>query len=555
LTLRRPPTLLLIVLILLVGLAFRLVNIGFGLPAMYDPDEPLFVLKAFKLIDGHTLNPGWFGHPGTTTIYLLALIDIIVALVGLGSGAFATLPQFAAAVYANPGLIFIPSRVAMALIGVGTIWLAFLIARRLFDDRVAVVAAAFVALNAVHIAWSQIIRTDIPCSLFMLAALLFAIRSGQEGRLRDTIYAAMFAGVATATKWPGSTVMIAVAGAAFHLWRADRDVPALLRRLALATVAMVGGLFASSPYIFLDWRTVIGNVNGEVASGHLAHSGHGFMADLWWFLDAQVAGSMGWIGLTLTLSGLVLIARRPLARATLLPAAILFLILISAQQQIWSRWITPILPMLAIAAALATVTIGRWLAARSAPRWRTMVVPLIAAIVLLPSLAGAVTGAQERANDVRGQASTWAIAHIPAGSTVVVEQLALDLRPQPWRFLFPIGEAGCVDGRQILKGGVKFESVQKARRGSAIVDVGNVAADKLETCRADYAILTYYDLYLTEQKDFPDQVKRYNELIRSGRTVAIFSAPARFAGWPSVRIIELDRRSAAKRVAVAESLP
>ena len=553
-TLRRPPTLLLIGAILLIGLALRLVNIGFGLPAMYDPDEPLFVLKAFELISKQTLNPGWFGHPGTTTIYLLALIDIGVALVGLGSGAFATLPQFAAAVYADPRLIFIPSRIAMALIGVGTIWLSFLVARRLFDDRVAVVAAAFLALNAVHVAWSQIIRTDIPCSLFMLAALLFAISSGQEGRLRDTVYAALFAGFATATKWPGSSVMIAVAGAAFHLWRADRDIAALVRRLAIATVALLAGLFVASPYIFLDWRTVIANVGGEVAGGHLGHSGHGFVANLWWFLHLQVAGSMGWVGLALVIGGFVLIARRRLARATLLPAALLFLVLIASQAQIWSRWITPILPLFAIAAALATVSAGRWLAERAAPQWRVAVVPLVASLALLPSLAGAVEGARERANDTRAQASAWAIAHIPAGSTVVVEQLALDLRPQPWRILFPIGEVGCIDGRQILKGGVKLEKVQKARRGSSIVDLGNVASDKLETCRADYAILTYYDLYLAEQAGFPDQVERYRELIGSGRTVALFRAPAKFAGWPSVRIIAMNRRSAAKRVAAAEPL-
>ena len=93
-----------------------------------------------------------------------------------------------------------------------------------------------------------------------------------------------------------------------------------------------------------------------------------------------------------------------------------------------------------------------------------------------------------------------------------------------------------------------------ARRGSSIVDLGNVASDKLESCRADYAILTYYDLYLAEQAGFPDQVERYRELIGSGRTVALFRAPAKFAGWPSVRIVALNRRSAAKRVAAAESL-
>ncbi|WP_309610598.1 hypothetical protein [Sphingomonas sp.] len=238
-----------------------------------------------------------------------------------------------------------------------------------------------------------------------------------------------------------------------------------------------------------------------------------------------------------------------------MPAALLFLVLIASQPQVWSRWITPILPLFAIAAALATVSAGRCLAKWAAPRWRVAVVPMVASLALLPSLAGAVVGARERANDTRAQASAWAIAHIPAGSTVVVEQLALDLRPQPWRILFPIGEAGCVDGRQILNGGVKLEKVQKARRGSSIVDLGNVTPDKSLTCRADYAILTYYDLYLAEQEGFPEQVRRYRELIGSGRTVALFRAPARFAGWPTTRIIALHPPLVPKRVAKLESLP
>ena len=64
-------------LILLVALAWRLNNIGFGLPSMYDPDEPIFMIKALHLLADGTLNPGWFGHPGSTTIYLVALIDAL----------------------------------------------------------------------------------------------------------------------------------------------------------------------------------------------------------------------------------------------------------------------------------------------------------------------------------------------------------------------------------------------------------------------------------------------------------------------------------------------
>jgi hypothetical protein len=68
--------------ITLIALAVRLHNVGFGLPSLYDPDEPIFMVIAAKLLSGRTLNPGWFGHPGSTTIYLIALIDMLRQLFG-----------------------------------------------------------------------------------------------------------------------------------------------------------------------------------------------------------------------------------------------------------------------------------------------------------------------------------------------------------------------------------------------------------------------------------------------------------------------------------------
>ncbi|MCA1654714.1 MAG: glycosyltransferase family 39 protein [Sphingomonadales bacterium] len=538
-TLRRPPATVVLGLILVIGLVWRLINIGFGLPAMYDPDEPLFVMKAFKLLNEHTLNPGWFGHPGTTTIYLLAGVDLLVAGTALASGRFATLAQFAAGVYAHPGLIFIPSRLAMVMIAVGTIWLTYLIASRLFDTSAGLLAAAFLAFNALHIAWSQVIRTDIHCSLFMLASLLFAIRGAHQGARRDFLVAGLFAGFAMATKWPGGSILIAVAGAAFHRWQCERRADAFLRPLIMAAAAALIGLFIASPFILLDWRTVIADVGGEVATGHLGHSGHGLVLNLGWYLQTQVAGTMGWLGLALTLAGLLLLLRDAVARVTLLPATLVFLALISAQPQIWSRWLTPVLPMLSIAAALATVTAARWITARSPARFRPALHAIIALVALAPSVAGAAQGTRERANDTRDQASAWARAHIPPGRTIVVEHLALDLRPQPWRILFPIGTAGCVDGRRALSGGVKYEDVQKARRRSPIVDLGNIPTDKLASCKADYAILTYYDLYLAERKSFPNQIDSYNRLIGAGHTVAVFRTEPGVAGWPVTRIVAL----------------
>ena len=70
-------------LILIAALGWRLNNIGFGLPSMYDPDEPIFMITALRMLAEGTFNPGWFGHPGSTTIYLVAAIDAAVASAGL----------------------------------------------------------------------------------------------------------------------------------------------------------------------------------------------------------------------------------------------------------------------------------------------------------------------------------------------------------------------------------------------------------------------------------------------------------------------------------------
>lgn len=235
-------------IILLVALAWRLHNIGFGLPSLYDPDEPIFMIKALELLTNGTLNPKWFGHPGSTTIYLLALIDAAVVGSELASGAYASVDAFAKAAFENPGLLFIPARTAMALLGVLAVWMTYLVGRRTHGTSVALIAAALLAFNSVHIAWSQVVRTDIHASVFMLASLLFAIRIGQHGRITDYILAGLFAGFAVATKWPAVTIFIAVLGAtASRVMKSRSELKRDLLGVIVAGIAVLVGVFVASP--------------------------------------------------------------------------------------------------------------------------------------------------------------------------------------------------------------------------------------------------------------------------------------------------------------------
>jgi hypothetical protein len=487
-----------------------------------------------------TLNPGWFGHPGSTTIYLVAAIDAAVASIGLASGRYNDLAEFSRAAYADPALLFVPARVAMALIGTLCVALTYALGRRLHGPAVGLVAAGLLAINSLHIAWSQVVRTDINASVFMLACMMFAVRTVEHRALRDLLIAAAFAGLATATKWPAATVFIAVIGA-FVLANLKQRLPKWW--LVAAGAVALAAVFLASPYIFLDWPTVLANVSGEVKSGHLAHNGGSFLDNLLYYLGTPVAGSMGVVGLALALVGLAFSAvRSPVARWTMLPAALMFIGLICTQNLIWSRWVLPVLPMLCIGAGLAIVAIARPLARRLAGVRLRLAIALLTAVIAVQPMRAAFAQAIERGNDTRSQAARWASAQIPPGSRVVFEHLELSLRGQPWTILFPIGGAGCVDGVALLRGGVDFDEVQSLRGASPIIDLGNVAPDRIETCRANFAVLAYHDLYLAEAARYPAEVATYRRLLGPGRTVALFRPQPGRSGGPTVRIVALPRR-------------
>ena len=166
------------------ALIVRLNNIAFGLPSLYDPDEPLFIVKAATLLSEGTLNPRWFGHPASTTIYLTAVIEALVFGWGVIAGRYGNVSDFIAAAYVDPGVLFLPVRMAMALLGAACVGLTFALGKRLFGTAAGILAALLLALNSLHIAWSQVVRSDVQASAFMLAALIFAVRLGETGRTK-----------------------------------------------------------------------------------------------------------------------------------------------------------------------------------------------------------------------------------------------------------------------------------------------------------------------------------------------------------------------------------
>ncbi|MFM1982051.1 MAG: hypothetical protein RJB22_770, partial [Pseudomonadota bacterium] len=168
--------------LLAVAAVLRAASLHFGLPALNDPDELMFELGAVRMLRGMTLNPGWFGHPATTTIYLLVLINILVFSVGWLWGVFPDVPHFGDAIYADPSWVILPGRAAMLVFGLIVILLAGRLAARLYGRCAAAMTLVLLTFSPLHITLSQIIRSDMMACAFMLCVMLSAHRAiGTKG--------------------------------------------------------------------------------------------------------------------------------------------------------------------------------------------------------------------------------------------------------------------------------------------------------------------------------------------------------------------------------------
>lgn len=523
--------------ILLLAAILRFQSVRFGLPAINDSDELVFELGAIKMLIGHSFNPGWFGHPATTTLYVLVLVHVLVFAVGHAMGWFPSTKALATAIYADPSWAILPARIVMVLFGIWCVYLTYRLGEKLFGRGVGLLSALLLAVDPVHVAYSQVVRSDIMATAFMLLMLLATLRYGREGRWRDLLLAALWLGAATTTKWPFAACGISFVAVGALRLTGGQDAPATaLSRLVLFGAAAIVAVVAISPYLVLDHQAALRSVSGEVQVRHVGQTGQGVLWNAGWYLRQPLATAFGWFGVALAAAGIVLVARRPEPRALLLPLLAVLAAVTLTQNLIWVRWTLPLLPLLSILVAVAVFALPGGTAKRA---------PIAVAILLLfaPLLWQTQKDSAERLTDTRQAATRWAAAHIPPDASIIIEHFGFDLLSYPWALNFPLADAGCIDARAILRGKVQYSTIEALRGGHHNVDFGTLNPATRHTCGMRYAILSQYDRYMAEAPSFPVEVASYRELMgRSTILTTIRPVPGKMGG-PIIRIIRIDRPS------------
>jgi len=414
-----------VALVLGLALALRLWGSRFSLPYIYHPDEPVAVDIAVRMLQAGDFNPHFF-HWGTGYFYIVAAAYILYYSVGVALGIFHSLADLAfpqmyilgVGRIAFPAEVWIARLISVAL-GVGTVWVVYLIGRHHYSHKAGILAAALLAASPVHVAHSQIARPDVAMTFFLVLSLLYALRAMGAGGCCAWMWAGFWGGLAVATKYNAAIPVVVILCVA-HCLRHGRKAWRKTSILWAGSGAAIG--FALGiPYAIIAPREFWEGFTFGI--GHQAHGHAGMEGDtlLWYLHFLTTQGMLPWLALGYAAWGSM---RREGVTRLIAIAALAYFAVISTYTVRNDRTILPIFPLLAVLAGVALIRCGDWLK-RIQPVSHVARTSLTLAIVLLALAPPLVRIGRADWNltqkGVQTLAEEWIRSHIPTGSKIVEE--------------------------------------------------------------------------------------------------------------------------------------
>lgn len=412
--------------------AVRLIGLGFGLPAVYNPDEVAIMSRALAFAKGD-LNPHNFLYP---TFYFYVLFAWIGGyfVVGRVLGWHASLAAFQTRFFVDPTGVFLAGRSLGVACGLGGVALSYPLARRVGGRAAALAASLFLATAPFHARDSHYVKHDVPVTLAIIAAALLALRLAEgdadAGRRRRLVLAAGAAGgLACATHYFAVFLALPLAMA---LLFPPTPWPARVRDVAWAAVAAAVAFFVCSPFVVLDAGVAIRDIvaNRQIVVDRAVNAGGVLFGSAPAYLAMLVQDAIGWPVVALALGGFAVSLRRSRRRTLILVAFPVAFFLFISNTVPASRYLVPVLPFLAVLAGVGTEAMAGWLARRRGwARAATGVCTLVlAAAASAPGLVASVrTGLFFQQTDTRTLALAYIERTIPPGASIAIQPYSVPL--------------------------------------------------------------------------------------------------------------------------------
>jgi 4-amino-4-deoxy-L-arabinose transferase-like glycosyltransferase len=326
------------------------------------------------------------------------------------------------------------TRLVSIVLGVGTVWLVYLIGRAQYNHKAGILAAALLATSPAHAIQSHFAVPDVAMIFFLCLSVLYAIRWAEDGRYSDSAWAGFWGGLAAATKYNAAGLILFVLGAA-HLLRNGR------RAWRKPDILWAGGGAVIGFVLGVPGTIIATQEFGEGLAFTMRHysSGHaGMEGDSLLFYLRFLAGQ-GLLPL-LAIGGMIWgLGRRDRAAMLLGSVTLAYFGLISTYIVRNER---TILPLFSLMAALGG-TVLMWAEERLNQvchlnrAIRGLLFLIILLITFLPPLAKTVSVDRNLAQrDAQTLAREWITVHIPTGTVIAGEAYTAVLHPTEYKTIY-----------------------------------------------------------------------------------------------------------------------
>lgn len=405
---------LILLLLIAIGGFLRFYNLAWDNGHFFHPDERYIPASAAQIHFFDQLNPNFFVY-GSFPIYLFrALGDFLV---------FVTKSQiWTSGLYLN----FI-GRGLSAFLSTLTIFLIFLLGKKMADEKVGLLAAFLVAFTVGAIQFAHYSTTESLLIFWLLLLTLFSLDLVQKPTLKNYLKIGVILGLAVATKM---TALLFLATPLVAHLTSQIKAPKYHLKFLLAIIVGLITFTIFSPYVFLEFQKFVIQMRYETNVATQTHAAvyvlqfedtTPYLYQLgnffWQMGPVALAGILGIIILSV-----IAVKRRDKNLIIFLSFPLLYYLWSGQWYAKHVRYTTLLLPFLSLSAA--------WLLFEIQKIWGRRVITLASFVTFLWALAFFSIYTREQ---TRITASKWIYQNIPPGAKILSEhwdnRLPLDLPP------------------------------------------------------------------------------------------------------------------------------
>ncbi|MFH0820034.1 MAG: glycosyltransferase family 39 protein [bacterium] len=191
-----------IILILVLTFFLRVWGMGYGLPHFLVGDEQSQVAGALRMAELKTLIPALhpeefqllYYPPLMSYLYLIYLTPLV--LIKYFLGGFGSFTDFKNYLVINPAFLWLAARFLITLIGTASVYLIYLVGRKIFNKRSGILASLFLATSFFHLELSHFTRHWLPACFLTLLLVYLAWQIWQDKDKKYFVLSGAVAGLA-----------------------------------------------------------------------------------------------------------------------------------------------------------------------------------------------------------------------------------------------------------------------------------------------------------------------------------------------------------------------